>query len=78
MFSSTLSSNLVLDEGWVGNATPRPPYLRERRGTHCTGGWVGPRVGLDECGKIYPHRDSINGPSSRYTELRYLGSRPVL
>ena len=31
--------------------------------THCTGGWVGPRAGLDGR-KISPHRDSIPGPSS--------------
>ena len=37
---------------------------RERIGTHCTGGWVGPRVGLDRCGKYRPHRESIPGPSS--------------
>jgi hypothetical protein len=24
---------------------------RERPGNHCTGGWVGPRAGLDRCGK---------------------------
>ena len=35
----------------------------ERPGTHCTGGWVGPRAGLDGR-KISPHRDSIPGPSS--------------
>ena len=27
--------------------------------THFTGDWVGPRVGLDRCGKSLPHRDSI-------------------
>ena len=32
--------------------------------THYTGGWVGPRAGLDECGKSRPLRDSIPGPSS--------------
>jgi len=33
-------------------ATPRPFYPQEKRpGTHCTGGWVGPRAGLDECEK---------------------------
>jgi hypothetical protein len=37
---------------------------RERPGTHCTGGWVGPRAGLDRCGKSRLHRDSIPGPSS--------------
>jgi len=39
-------------------------YPRERRGTHCTGGWVGPRVGVYMCGKSRPHRDSIPGPYS--------------
>jgi len=29
-------------------------YPRERPGTHCTGGWVGPRTGLDRCGKSCP------------------------
>jgi len=37
--------------GWVVNSTPRPLYLRERPGTHCTGSWEGPRAGLDRCGK---------------------------
>jgi len=30
------------------------PYPLERPGTHCTGGWVGPRAGLDRCGKSRP------------------------
>ena len=30
---------------------PAALCLRERPGTHCTGGWVGPRAGLDRCGK---------------------------
>ena len=54
--------NLGARLGWVVNATPRPPYPRERPGTHCTGGWVGPGAGLDGCGKSCPHRDSIAGP----------------
>ena len=32
-------------------------------GTHCIGGWVGPRASLDWCGKSRPHRDSIPGAS---------------
>jgi len=40
--------------GVGGNATPRPLYSRERPGTHCTGGWVGHRAGLDRCGKSCP------------------------
>ena len=30
------------------------PYPRERPGTHCTGGWVGLRAGLDRCGDSRP------------------------
>ena len=33
---------------------PAALYSRERPGTHCTGGWVGPRAGLDRCGKSRP------------------------
>ena len=33
---------------------PAALYSRERPGTHCTGGWVGPRAGLDMCGKSPP------------------------
>jgi hypothetical protein len=50
--------------GWVVSTTPRPLYTRERPGTHCTGGWVGPRAGLDVCEKSRPDRDSTLGPSS--------------
>ena len=40
--------------GWVVNATARPLYPLERPGTHCIGGWVGPRAGLDGCVKSRP------------------------
>ena len=50
--------------GWVVDATPRPLYRRERPGTHCIGGWLGPRAGLNGCGKSRHHRDSILGPSN--------------
>ena len=36
----------------VVKATPRPLYPRERSGTHCKGGWVGPRAGLEGCEKF--------------------------
>jgi hypothetical protein len=42
--------------GWVVNSTPRPLYPRKRPVTHCIGGWVGPRAGMDGCGKSYPTR----------------------
>ena len=35
----------------VVSATPWPLYPWERPGTHCTEGWMGPRAGLDGCGK---------------------------
>jgi len=43
---------------------PAVLYPRGRHGTHCTGGWVGPRVGLDRCGKSRTRRSSIPGRSS--------------
>ena len=48
-YSSTLSLNLGDILEWVVNATPRPFYLLEKPGTHCIGGWVGPRAGQDRC-----------------------------
>jgi hypothetical protein len=38
--------------------------FRERSGTHCTGGLVGPRAGLDVCKESRPHGNSVPGPSS--------------
>ena len=59
------SFNLCARRGWVFNATPRPLYPRVRLGTHCKGGWVGPRAGLDGCGKSrpLPGFDPRNRPS---------------
>jgi hypothetical protein len=41
--------NLSTRWGWVVSITTRPRYTPGERtpGTHCTGGWVGPRAGLD-------------------------------
>jgi hypothetical protein len=36
-------------------------YLRERAGTHFTGGWMDPSAGMDRCGK-YRHRTGIRSP----------------
>ena len=58
--------------GWVINATPRPLYPRERPGTHCVGGWVGPRAGLGRCGKSRPHHVSVARPSNRSESLYLL------
>jgi hypothetical protein len=65
MYNSTLPSTSALDE--VGSQRHDPAALpRERPSTQCIGGWVGPRAGLDGCGKSRSHRDSIPGPSSLY------------
>jgi len=41
----------------VGNRRHVPAALTfgKRSGSHCTGSWVGPRVGLDGCGKYLAH-----------------------
>jgi len=57
--------------GWVVTPTPRPLYPRERPGTHCTGGWVGLRAGLDRCGKSRLHRDSIPTDRQARSESLY-------
>ena len=62
-YSSTLSLTLALD--WVDIQCHAPTALPTGKETrnHCTAGWLGPRAGLDGCGKSCPHRDSISGPS---------------
>jgi hypothetical protein len=42
--------NLGTRWGWVVSVTPRPRFTPEEKtpGTHCTGGWVGPRAGLEQ------------------------------
>jgi len=46
---------------------------RERTGTHCTGGCLGPRAGLDMCGKSRPPPGfdprTVQPIASRYTDL---------
>jgi hypothetical protein len=59
-----LFRDLGARRGWVVSLTPLPLYPREIPGTHCTGGWVGLRAGLDVCEKSCPHRDSSLGLSS--------------
>jgi hypothetical protein len=59
------------------STTPRPFYPRERPGTHSTGGWVGPRAGLDVCEKSRPHRDSIPGFSENLSVSCYVGTGSV-
>jgi len=58
--------------GWVVNITLRPFYPREGPDTHCIGGWVGPRAGLDVLGKsrLPPVFDTRTAQPvvSRYTD----------
>jgi len=62
-------------EGGEGSASRSGRfYLRERPGTHCTGGWLGLRAGLDRCGK--PRPPGIRSPdlparSQSLKRLRY-------
>jgi hypothetical protein len=53
-------------------STALPPG--KRSGTHCTGGWAGPRTGLYGCKKSGRHRISIPGP----TDLPARGESPCL
>jgi hypothetical protein len=63
--------DLSARRGWVVSTTPRPLYPRERPGTHCTGGRVGPRAGLDVCKKYCPPPGfdpwTVQPVASRYT-----------
>ena len=54
MYSSTLPTTSALDGG--GWSAPRPGRFTPwgRPGTHCIGGWVGPRADLDGCRKSRP------------------------
>ena len=51
---------------------PAALYPRERPGTHYTEGWVGPRAGLDMCGKSRPPPGfdprTVQPVASRYTD----------
>jgi len=51
--------------------TPAALYPWERPGTHCTGGWMGPRAGLDRCRKSRPPPGfdprTVQPVASRYT-----------
>jgi hypothetical protein len=54
-------------KGCVVNTMRRPLYPRESPGTHCTGGWVRRRAGLDGCGesRLPPGFKPV---ASRYTD----------
>ena len=62
--------------GVGGQHHTRPLYPRERRGTNCIGGWVGPGDSLDGCGKSHPppgfNQRTIQPVESRYTKCAFL------
>jgi hypothetical protein len=40
---------------WVVNVTHRPLYSWGKKpGKYCTGSWMGPKNGLEGCGKFHP------------------------
>ena len=58
---------------WVLNFTQRPLYPRERPGTPCIGGWIGPRAGPNGCGKSRPPQPGfdpriVQPVASHYTD----------
>ena len=63
-YSSTFFLTSLLHGVNVQLYTPVALPPGKEPGTHCIGGWVGPRAGLDKCGKSRRHRRSIAGPSS--------------
>ena len=58
----SLASALVRVGGQRHTSTALTPG--KKPGTHCIGGWVGPRARLEMCVKSRLHRDSIPGTSS--------------
>ena len=66
--------------GWGVSATTLPVSPpQEITGTHCTGGWVGTRAGLDRCGKSRPPPGfdprTVQPVASLYTDY---ATRPTL
>jgi hypothetical protein len=66
MYSSTVSLTSVLD--MVGGQRHVPAALPPGN-TYCIGYWVGLRGGLDGCGTVRPHRDSISDRQARSDTL---------
>ena len=61
----------ALEGGEWSAAGPAALYTRERLGTHYTGGWVGPRAGLDGAENLVPtgiRSRTIQPVVSRYTD----------
>ena len=65
---------------WGQRRAPAALYPRERPGTHCKGGWVGPRVGLDRCGNSSPPPPGFNPRTVQPVASRYAdyATRPTV
>jgi hypothetical protein len=76
------SLDLGARRGWWVSTTLRPLYSRERHGTHCTGGWVGNRAGLDVCEKSRPlpgfHPRTLDPTESHYTDWAIWRNQKIL
>ena len=70
-YSSTLSLPSKLDgvSGQSHSPAALPP--RKRTGTHCIGGWVGPRAGLGGYVKSRPPTGIRSSDRTAYSELLY-------
>jgi hypothetical protein len=59
-------------QGWVVNATPQLLYSPGNRPSiHCTGGWMGPRAGLDGCRRSHPPTGIRSPDHPVHSELPY-------
>ena len=54
--------------GYGQQHAPAALYPRERPGTHCTGGCVGPRAGRDGREILSPRSQTVQLVLSRYTD----------
>jgi hypothetical protein len=71
----------ALEGGEWSTSGPGRLYPRDRPGTHCTGGWLGHRTGLDRCGKSRPtgiRSPDLPARSEPLYRLSYPGSSHVL
>jgi hypothetical protein len=69
--------NFGTRRGLWSASRPGRLYPRERPGTHCTGGWVGPGAGLDGCEKSRPtgfRSPDLPARSESLYRLSYRGS----
>jgi hypothetical protein len=63
---------------WIVNATLRLLYPRDRPGTHCRGGWIDLKDGLEWVRKISPTPGfdprTVQSVASRYTDWVIAGA----